>query len=90
MLFIWLLRCFCLFSAICACYIHAQVGFVIPLAPCWFVLLFFSFFSHSVLLPDALFQLYTRWFDAQDGDVDLDLDVVPLVPYLNFAHVVFS
>ena len=58
---------------------------VIPLAPCLFVWLFFS---HSLLLPDALFHLNTRWFDAQDGDVDVD--VVPLAPYLNFAHVVFS
>ena len=46
---------------------------VIPLAPCLFVWLFFS---HSLLLPDALFHLNTRWFDAQDGDVDVD--VVPL------------
>ena len=48
------------------------------------MLLFFLFFSHSVLLPDA------RWFDAQDGDVDGKVDVVPLAPYSNFAHVVFS
>ena len=52
------------------------------------MLLFFSCFSHSVLLPDALFRFFTRWFDAQDGDVDVD--VVPLAPYSNFEHVVFS
>ena len=53
-------------------------------AECITVSGFFLYFSHSVLLPDA------RWFDAQDGDVDGKVDVVPLAPYSNFAHVVFS
>ena len=73
------------------CLLHSCAGwFCNPPRSVLVCVAVFFFFSHSVLLPDALFQLYTRWFDAQDGDVDLDLDVVPLVPYLNFAHVVFS